>query len=179
MLIPELRHELLQLARFTLNESFVPTGADFIKSNHPELMAHRGVFVTLKRDGQLRGCIGSLISDKSIYDGIQDMARNAAFSDPRFNPVSALEWPFLKIEISVLSEMIPVSTMSEIQIGRDGLLLRKNGRSGVLLPKVAVEWGWAREEFVAQLFQKAGLPGTSWQAGELFRFEADEFGENE
>lgn len=176
-LTAENKTELLQLARHTLQEMFFPTSMPFKYSNSTIFSEQRGIFVTLKKNGELRGCIGNLVGNGSIYNMVESMAIHAAFRDPRFPPVTAEEWPMIRIEISVLSPMFPVTSVSEIVIGRDGLWLHQNGRSGVLLPKVAVEWNWNAAEFVSQVFYKAGLPENEWLPGEMNRFEADEFAE--
>lgn len=135
-----------------------------------------GAFVTLKRKGRLRGCIGHIVGDKPLHRTVAEMARAAAFNDPRFPPVSAGELPDLDVEISILS---PLSgcTPEEVQPGRHGLLVRRGRNSGLLLPQVAREYGWDRETFLAQTCLKAGLPRGAWQnpAAEIFCFEAEVF----
>ncbi len=137
----------------------------------------RGIFVSLHIDGALRGCIGYILPYKSIVESVKEMAVAAAFRDPRFPPVSKSELPDLQVEISILSEMIPVDDPSEIQIGRDGLYVDHPEGSGLLLPQVAVEWNWDVPQFLKHLENKAGLPAGALRdpESELFRFSAEVF----
>ncbi|MDR3045358.1 MAG: AmmeMemoRadiSam system protein A [Desulfovibrio sp.] len=151
----------------------------------PPGVLHRslGAFVTFKKDGQLRGCIGSMVGDGPLYLTVARMARAAAFEDPRFPPVTAAEAPALELDISVLGPLTRCPDPSLVRVGRHGLLVRQGYHSGVLLPQVPVEWGWDRETFLAQTCRKAGLPPdawrTAWQDGrtELYWFEAEVFGD--
>lgn len=138
-----------------------------------------GAFVTLKLGGQLRGCIGSMTARAPLYETVWQMARAAAFEDPRFSPLTAAEAGRMAIEISVLSPLARCADPETILVGRDGLLLRKGMRQGVFLPQVPVEWNWSREAYLEHLCRKAGLPPGSWKApdAELFTFEALVFGE--
>jgi AmmeMemoRadiSam system protein A len=139
----------------------------------------RGAFVTLKINGQLRGCIGYTAPIKPLYLAVRDVAIQAATGDPRFRPVSVDELPLLQYEISVLSPFHHVRNIDEIKIGRDGLLIKKGPYAGLLLPQVPVEWGWDRKTFLEQTCKKAGLPPDAWKDPEadLFRFSAFVFGE--
>jgi len=103
------------------------------------------------------------------------MAVAAAFEDPRFDPVTAAELPDLIVEISALTVPEPVPDPSEIEVGRHGLIVSRGARRGLLLPQVAPEWGWSREEFLERTCQKAGLPGAAWRdpATSVERFEAE------
>ncbi len=140
-----------------------------------------GVFVTLKKHGELRGCIGLIQGVKPLGKGIQEMAVAAATEDPRFPAVTLSELAELDIEISVLTPMTPVKDLNEIQVGRDGLLLRRGYHSGLLLPQVATEYGWDRDTFLEHLCYKAGLPKGSHlgEDAQLLRFSAEVFGEKE
>ncbi len=140
----------------------------------------RGAFVTLKINGQLRGCIGYTAPLKPLYLVVRDVAIQAATSDPRFSPVKIPELPYLEYEISVLSPFHHVRDVKEIKIGRDGLLIKKGTHVGLLLPQVPVEWGWDRETFLQQTCRKAGLPPDAWkdEEADLFRFSAFVFGEH-
>ncbi len=174
------RRALLSLARETiarfLSTQMVPLARGF----SPAAMAPRGVFVTLKKRGNLRGCIGRMIPDRPLAVLVGTMALQSAFEDPRFNPVTAEEVPTLEIEISVLTPMRPVASPEEIVVGRDGVLLRKGGRSAVFLPQVAPEQGWGRDEMLDQLCLKAGLPSGAWRQGARFEtFQAVVFSEAE
>lgn len=144
----------------------------------PGLKVKRGAFVTLKEDGDLRGCIGHLAEDTPLIEVVGQMALQAAFQDPRFPPLRREELPRCALEISVLTPMQPVPGPSAIVVGRDGVVLRKQGRSAVFLPQVATEQGWDREQLLTQLARKAGLPPDAWRGGaEFLTFQAEVFGE--
>lgn len=139
-----------------------------------ELNFQSGCFVTLHKDGNLRGCIGNFREDKNIVNNVAEMAVQSAFHDIRFPPLSEDELPLIKIEISVLSPMIPVNSFDEIKIGRDGLYITQGLYSGVLLPQVADEYGWDVEEFLKNTCRKAGLSLDAYKKSEtkVYRFEA-------
>lgn len=141
------------------------------------LQAELGAFVTLKKDGQLRGCIGNVVGNGPLVATIERMAQAAAFEDPRFSPVTAEELEQLEIEVSVMGPLTPCPNPELIEIGRHGLYIRKSLHSGLLLPQVATEWGWDRETFLDQTCVKAGLPKGSWRKPkvELWWFEAEIF----
>ena len=139
-----------------------------------------GLFVSLHRHGDLRGCIGYPSSDEPLGATIGECAVAAATGDPRFPPVTPSELAELDIEISVLTPIEPLTDPADFVIGRDGLVIDHQLRRGLLLPQVATEYGWDRETFLSQLCAKAGLPRDAWQRGaRLFRFEAEVFGERE
>ncbi|WP_022850569.1 AmmeMemoRadiSam system protein A [Limisalsivibrio acetivorans] len=146
-----------------------------------ELGFNSGCFVTLHRDGRLRGCIGNFRDDIKIDQNVKEMAYQAAFSDPRFPSLEADALPFIDFEISVLSPMMPLNSVEDIHVGRDGLYVVKGHSRGVLLPQVAIEQGWDAETFLSQTCVKAGLSPDTWrnETIELFRFEAVVFGEND
>ncbi|MDQ7830803.1 MAG: AmmeMemoRadiSam system protein A [Desulfovibrionaceae bacterium] len=122
-----------------------------------------GAFVTLKRRDQLRGCIGHIVADRPLWDNVADMALAAAFDDPRFAPLTRAELDGLEVEITVLSPLAPCPDPERIEVGRHGLFLRRGMHSGLLLPQVAVEWGWDRRTFLRQTCRKAGLPEDAWR----------------
>ncbi len=135
-------------------------------------------FVTLTQpDRSLRGCIGLIQSGTPLYINVARMARQAAFEDPRFPPVTPREWPSLNVDINVLDVMTPCPDPSAIVVGRDGILLRYMGRVGVFLPSVPVEQGWDLSAYLTHICFKAGVPAGSWQrpGAELFTFETFEF----
>ena len=138
-----------------------------------------GAFVTLHADGELRGCIGHIGSDRPLSDVVAWCAVSAASRDPRFPPVTAGELPQLDIELSVLGPLEIVNRLEEIEIGRHGPLLESGRRRGLLLPQVATEWGWDAATFLAQTCRKAGLPPDAWPQGgaTLYLFDAEVFGE--
>ena len=138
-----------------------------------------GAFVTLRIKGQLRGCIGYPEPELPLTEVVQRCAVSAAIADPRFPPLSPAEWNDVDLELSVLGPIEPVDHISEVVVGRDGLIVEFGRRRGLLLPQVAVEWKWNAEEFAAQTCVKAGLPPDAWQKGaRLFKFEAEVFGES-
>ena len=139
-----------------------------------------GVFVTIKRRGELRGCLGTLQLRSDLAGEVARCAEDSAARDPRFPPVTADELPSTSIEISVLGPLERIDPLDRdaFKIGRHGLVVEQGGRRGLLLPQVATEWGWTREEFLARTCQKAGLPADAWRTGaQVFRFDAEVFGE--
>lgn len=140
-----------------------------------------GAFVTLHIRGRLRGCIGYIQGVKTIPETIVDMAKASAFKDPRFPPLGRDEYENIDIEISVLSPIEPVREISEIQVGRDGLIISRGFNSGLLLPQVPVEQGWDLDTFLENTCYKAGLPGNAWQQKgvKIEKFSAQVFGEQE
>ena len=144
------------------------------------LTQDRGAFVTLKEKGALRGCIGYITPLKPLCMTVRDVAALAALRDDRFSPVSPVELPLLEYEVSVLSPLRRVTDWKQIQVGRDGLLVRKGEFQGVLLPQVASEERWDRTTLLDQTCVKAGLPPRCWQDEEtdVFRFTAVVFGQS-
>ncbi len=142
------------------------------------LSRNLGSFVTLSLARALRGCIGSIIASEPLYLNVWNMARQSAFNDPRFQPLTAEEWPAVSMEISVLDQPSLCSDPAAIEIGRDGLILTYNGRSGVFLPQVPVEQGWNREQYLDQLCLKAGVPVGSWNkpGAVIYWYQAQVFG---
>lgn len=139
----------------------------------PALQSLDGCFVTIKKNGVLRGCIGSLVSDKPLYKLVRMMAIAAATNDPRFYPMRAADLDDFSIEISVLSPLKKISSPDDIKVGTHGIYIEKNCRHGVLLPQVAVEFGWDRDTFLSQTCLKAGLRPDDWQDGaEIMIFNA-------
>ena len=133
-----------------------------------------GVFVTLVRQRQLRGCIGTLSPNEALCKNTARMAYAAAFQDRRFSALSRAEFEDTEIEISVLGPLAPCPDAELIEVGKHGLVLRLGGRSGVFLPKVPVEQGWDRLAYLENLCRKAGLPAGSWRdkQAQLFWYEA-------
>lgn len=137
-----------------------------------------GAFVSIHHVGELRGCIGQPEARERLGEVVVHCARAAACEDPRFTPVQPEELPTLTVEVSVLTPPVPVADVSTILVGLHGLIVSRGGRRGLLLPQVAVEWGWTRDEFLAHTCRKAGLPGDAWRHGaEVFAFEAEIFNE--
>ncbi len=141
----------------------------------PILAQPLGVFVSLHRQGRLRGCIGYLEAVAPLITAVQEMAVSAAFRDPRFPPLREEELDDLEIEISVLSPMRQVKNVDEIQVGRDGLYIEQGLCRGLLLPQVATQCGWDRLTFLRQTCCKAGLPENAWEdpSTKIYAFSAD------
>jgi hypothetical protein len=155
-------------------------GINFLTAAVPDnCLVKRGAFVTLKSRGYLRGCIGYVSAEMPLIQTVLHCSYNAAFRDPRFMPVRSDELMDISIEISVLSDALPVRMPDEIKTGRDGLIVERGRQRGLLLPQVAVEQGWDRYTFLSQTCVKAGLPPGAWKesATRIYRFEAIVFSE--
>lgn len=139
----------------------------------------QGAFVSLHKEGQLRGCIGYVEGIKPLWQAVRDLAVEASARDPRFAPVRPREVEEIDIEISVLSPLERIKGPDEVEIGTHGLMIRYAGRSGLLLPQVATQYAWDAEKFLEQTCWKAGLPLDTWRRrdAELLRFSATIFGE--
>jgi AmmeMemoRadiSam system protein A len=175
------QRSLVGIARAAVTEAITGRRTD---RPSPDPLAHvpaaTGAFVTLKRGGQLRGCIGTLECRLPLADEIARVAVSAAREDPRFDPLRPEELDDLDVEISVLGplEKIDPRDPSAIEIGRHGLVVEQGCRRGLLLPQVATQWGWDREQFLSHTCAKAGLPADCWQRGAtVYRFAADVFGD--
>ncbi len=179
MLTKEQKTLLLDLARKSITSYL--SGNQVSKPVDSTLAIKRGVFVSLHKHGELRGCIGYITGYKDLIPSIVEMAQSAAFQDNRFRPVSPGEIEELEIEISILSEMILVDDVKDIEIGRDGLYLNHPYGCGILLPQVPVEWGWDVPAFLQQICYKAGLTPGSWadDKAKLYRFTAEIFSEHQ
>jgi AmmeMemoRadiSam system protein A len=150
----------------------------------PGAALKRGAFVTLTERGALRGCIGHIAADRELGDVVREMVIAAARDDPRFAPVSREELPDLALEISVLTErtLLPAPVdVARVAVGRDGLMVRRERLTALLLPQVGREYHWGPEAFLEATCRKAGLPPDAWRepATEVFTFQADVFGETE
>jgi len=175
----EQKEFLLRLARESIL-SWLENREVSMKQPADEIFERKmGGFVTIHKNGQLRGCIGYIKGYFSVFETIKDMARSAAFKDPRFLPLTRKELKEIDIEISLLSELELVNDIKEIKVGRDGLVLENEVTSGILLPQVPVEWNWDRDTFLQQVSLKAGLNKNAWKDPqcELFRFQAEIFSE--
>ncbi|MEW5795223.1 MAG: AmmeMemoRadiSam system protein B [Candidatus Zixiibacteriota bacterium] len=145
------------------------------------LRSDGAAFVTLTEYGQLRGCIGFTEAVMPLWKTVSDCAVSAAMSDPRFSPVTENELDHLHIEISVLTPLQRVKSLDEIRVGRDGLMISMAGRRGLLLPQVATEYGWTRDEFLQHTCEKAGLPGDAYRSPKALiqKFQAIVFGDDD
>ena len=163
------------VARLERNETFVPDSSA-LGSN---LFAQCGMFVSLHKNGDLRGCIGRFGSDIPLYKLAGEMALAAAFQDSRFNQLTREELSAIDIEISVLTPMVPIKDTSEIILGKHGIYIRSGRRSGTFLPQVATQTHWTKEEFLGHCSRdKAGLGWDGWKNAELFIYEAIVFDES-
>ncbi|MGM0423706.1 MAG: AmmeMemoRadiSam system protein A [Thermodesulfobacteriota bacterium] len=167
---------LKRLARLSIEKQF-QQDIELPEVPSSKLQEHYGAFVTLKKQGQLRGCIGNVLGDRPVWQAVSQMAVQAALNDPRFPPLSRQELDEVEIEISILSPMQQCTDLEQIQPGRHGLMVQKGMHSGLLLPQVATEQGWDKETFLSQTCLKAGLPPNAWQGKkiQIFCFEAEIF----
>ncbi|MBI4343054.1 MAG: AmmeMemoRadiSam system protein B [Candidatus Omnitrophica bacterium] len=181
---PKAGAALVKGARLTLDMRFqperyknriVPLGLD----GFAELSKASGLFVTLRKQGRLRGCIGRIETDEPLASALPKVALDAALRDSRFQPVTAGELPELHVEVSVLTPPVKLSDPKELVAGRDGVILESQGRRGVFLPQVWEETGWTRVEFLRELAsQKAGLPPDAWERATLYTFQDQIFEES-
>ena len=181
MLNEEQKRRLIEVARQAVMAAVAREPAPDLTTDDPDLREPRGAFVTLKKAGQLRGCIGYIEPHAPLIEAVADNAQSAALRDPRFAPVSPQELPAIELEILALTPLEPVADVEEIEIGRHGLVVSRGPYHGLLLPQVPVEWGWDREEFLEHTCLKAGLPPEAWRHDdtELLCFEAEVFSEEE
>jgi AmmeMemoRadiSam system protein A len=171
------QHFLLRLARRALEESVRLRRLPQSEAPDGPLTEHCGAFVTLHKSGRLRGCIGYIESPKPLYQTVCECAQAAALRDPRFDPVELEELADLQLELSVLSPLEEIRP-EQVEVGRHGLLISRGFQRGLLLPQVAVEWKWEREEFLAETCLKAGLAADAWQHGaKIQAFTAQVFAE--
>ncbi|MCK4809457.1 MAG: AmmeMemoRadiSam system protein B [Candidatus Omnitrophica bacterium] len=180
-LIREEKISLLNIARKTLEIYLKSGGIPEFNVNSKELKEERGAFVTLKKGGALRGCIGRIVSDTPLYKVISKLAVDSAVNDPRFKPLSFEELKEVEIEISVLSPFEKINKLEEIEVGKHGLIIQKGFSSGLLLPQVPVEYNWDRTTFLEHLCSKAGLPQTAYKDEDavIHKFIALVFSEDE
>jgi uncharacterized protein (TIGR00296 family) len=179
---------LVRLARRTIEASFTKAKVSLADAP-PKTHEVCGAFVTLKslRGGEklLRGCIGYPHPIKPLFEAVNDVAKAAAFEDPRFPRLDRSELGKIIVEVSVLTPPEPIRGLkpeqypSIVRVGVDGLIIKRGGRSGLLLPQVATEWGWDSDEFLSQACVKAGLPQDAWllPGTDVSRFQAIIFAE--
>jgi AmmeMemoRadiSam system protein A len=179
MLTSDERQLLLAIARAALEAKVRSTAEADLDSSAP-VGSHHGAFVTISRNGELRGCLGRLTPEPPLTALVRHLAQAVADSDPRFDAVRPGELDEISIEISVLTPTRAIVSVEEIEIGRHGLIVEQGARSGLLLPQVAVEHGWSLDEFVRHTCLKAGLAADAWRRGAtLLVFEAQVFGEED
>lgn len=169
---------LLRIARTSIASHL--NGTPPLEYDVPDNLRQPGAaFVTLEKAGRLRGCIGYTVAVEPLWRTVASCAVSAAVNDRRFSPVTAGELSSLHLEISVLTPLEPISSLDDIEVGRDGLMIVMNQRRGLLLPQVATDYGWSRRKFLEQTCQKAGLPAQAYIEDdvEIFRFQALVFSE--
>ena len=171
-------NKFIKLAKQAIGDEF--SGKETRSHVSVEFKEKRGVFVTLTKNKELRGCIGFPYPILPLGEAIIKAARSAAFSDPRFAPLSEKELGGIKVEISVLTvpekvEAVTEQLIENIKVGKDGLICEYQGFSGLLLPQVATEQGWNAEQFLRALCGKAGIPLDSWKEKDfkLLKFQAE------
>jgi len=173
---------LLKLARESIETNLETGKRKKLETTDERMKVKQGAFVTLRKRGTLRGCIGYIEPIESLCDAVADMAVSAATQDPRFPKVSMDEMKDINIEISVLSIPRRVESADEIELGKHGVIVQRGGRRGVFLPQVATETGWDKETFLEHLcYGKAGLPKDAWKdkGTDLIIFTAQLFEEEE
>jgi MEMO1 family protein len=173
----EEKQRLRQIARKSIEARLRGEKPPVLGELQGALKEPRGAFVTLKKHGELRGCIGHIVGERPLAETVAEMAEAAAFRDLRFRAVSMSEFPEIEIEISALSRLERIASAERIQVGTHGIVLRRGGQSGLLLPQVATEYGWDRTTFLEQTCRKAGLPKDAWQdrETEIYIFSAEVF----
>lgn len=178
---------LLELARKSITSNLLDEPLSISGTLKSKFLKKQGVFVTLKKAGSLRGCIGFVEPFFPLHDAVVEAAKSAAFKDPRFDALTKEELDFIKIEVSLLSEpsLIVVRNYSDyldkIKIGKHGLIIRSpKGRSGLLLPQVPVEQKWDVMEYLEVLCEKAYLDRDAWRylENKIYSFECEVFSED-
>ena len=169
---------LLKLARQTLNNLLKGHSAPSADPPGAILGAPGAAFVTLRKGGKLRGCIGFTQAVDPLWRSVREATVRAASADPRFEPLQGSELDDVAVEISVLSPMARTAP-DQVKVGSHGLWIQAEGRTGLLLPQVALEWGWDREQLLRAVCEKAGLAPDHWRRpdAELYTFTAQVFGE--
>lgn len=182
MLDEKQRQTLLRVARESIAGALAGRAAEWKAEDFDEALRRpAGAFVTLKTaDDELRGCIGSIQAVDPMFRAVASSAVSAALRDPRFYPVRIDELAKLALEISVMGPIEQVIDVASIEVGRDGLIIRRGPFAGLLLPQVATEYGWDRQQFLEHTCMKAGLPPDAWRSREakIEKFSAEVFGEN-
>ncbi len=174
------KETLMNIARTTIEHRVKGEALTEFEVDSPILKENRGAFVTIHKQGRLRGCIGYIQAIKPLYVTIQEMAEAAALNDHRFPPVSPEELDALDLEISVLTPLQKIKDVDEIEVGKHGIVLKKGYHQGVFLPQVATEQGWDRTTFLNEICFKAGIHDKNcWkdEDAEIFIYSAEVFKE--
>jgi AmmeMemoRadiSam system protein B/AmmeMemoRadiSam system protein A len=164
---------LLDIARKAITETVKNGRASDVRSEEPKLKAYNAVFVTIKRNGRLRGCIGHINPVTSLSNSVRQNAVAACSKDFRFPPMNEQELKDMELEISVLSQLLPLKDVKNLKVGKHGLYILKDRRAGLLLPQVASDNNWDSKTFLKQVCLKAGLPEDAWRDATLYTFEAE------
>ncbi len=176
----EEKQELLALARAAIIKFLTNKIREYPADPNPAFLPERGVFVTLHRQGELRGCIGYPLPVKPLVEAVVDNAVAASSEDPRFPLVTLDEMNLIDIEISVLTVPKEVGSVDDVEVGRDGIIVSKGYNRGLLLPQVPVEQHWDLNQYISYGCMKAGLPQDEWKRGVTIEtFQAIVFGEKE
>ena len=177
----EEKQKLLEIAKASIIEAVTGEKQGETKVTEERLNEKCGAFVTIKKHGQLRGCIGYIIAVKPLYETVRDVAASAAIKDTRFRPITESELEDMELEISALTPLKRITDASEIEVGRHGIYMKRGFYSGLLLPQVATEYGWDRETFLQHTCRKAGLPKDAWkdESTEIYIFSAEVFSEDD
>jgi AmmeMemoRadiSam system protein A len=168
-LTPDERRELLDIAREAISLVVLDHRYSDPTPRSPALKCPGAAFITLRKAGELRGCIGCVEATQELYQAVADCASAAATRDHRFSPISSDELEDLSITISVLDPPEALQAVEDIEIGRHGLMIRKGNCQGVLLPQVATEMDLGQVEFLELTCRKAGLPKDAWRQGATVR----------
>ena len=179
-LTEEEKKQLLNISRQTLQKYIIKNETPKIdkKDLTENLLTHAGAFVTLNKQKNLRGCIGRFTANEPLYKIVQQMTKAAATEDSRFSTVTQDELQNIQIEISVLTPLLKIAHINEIKIGKHGIYIKKDFRSGTLLPQVAVSNKWSVDEFLGYCSKyKTGLEWDGWKNAEIFTYEAIVFQE--
>ena len=176
----EEKKELLELARRTIENYLTDRKKEYPQTGNPKFLEKRGIFVTLHKKGDLRGCIGYPLPVKPLIEAVVDNAVSSATEDPRFRPVVFDELKDIDIELSILTVPKKVNSYKDVVVGRDGIIITKGFMKGLLLPQVPVEQGWDLEYYISHGCLKAGLPQDEWKRGvNIEIFQGIVFGEKE
>ncbi|NQT75708.1 MAG: AmmeMemoRadiSam system protein B [Candidatus Omnitrophica bacterium] len=177
----EEKKKLIEIARSSIVEAVTGKKQFAPGVTEERLKENCGAFVTIKKHGQLRGCIGYIIAVKPLHETVKDVARSAAINDYRFSPVTEKELDELELEISALTPLKRIKGIDEIEVGKHGLYMKRGLNSGLLLPQVATEYGWDKETFLQHTSMKAGLPQDAWKdsSTEIYTYSAEVFSEKD
>ncbi len=173
------KEDLMYIAKESIRCAVIAEEIPDFQIESKILKENRGAFVTITKKGELRGCIGYTLPIDSLYKVVSEVAKSAALHDPRFSALSEDELDTIDVDISVLSPLEEIKDISEIEVGKHGLLIEKGGFKGLLLPQVPIEYNWDRTKFLEQTCCKAGLNKNAWKEPDtvIKKFSAEVFGD--